>query len=245
MNESDVDRAFSTLSLLSQTSTHISSLTTCATLFDPHGATLATEVRLAAREVCESVRALASSFLENSGEGYLIRTGSVHEIVENARRELSVDNSAAVRRRLTLDREILEDALGEVSGMIEGTDEVGDEGEDNFEDEWNELGLGSNKKMSEAELDRTKKIQPLVRFVALLQKRIVLDVLSSLPSRPPSSAPINDTLDSLPAHSHALVLAMEEVIASLYAPQDVSLMRCCPLQERTQMRWRGRRLDAY
>lgn len=50
----------------------VASLTTCATLFDMHGITLASDARLLAQETCEAVRSLVGSFLDNAGEDYLV-----------------------------------------------------------------------------------------------------------------------------------------------------------------------------
>ena len=50
-----------------------------------------------------------------------------------------------------------------------------------------------------------------------------MDILSVSPS-PNTIGVSNTTLDLLPAHSHAFVLACEEIIASLYAPQNPSTL---------------------
>ncbi|KAI0724008.1 hypothetical protein C8T65DRAFT_704651 [Cerioporus squamosus] len=200
--------------------TSITSFATCATLFDLHGATLASDARSLAREVCESVRALASMFVDSGGEDYLMRTGTIHDLVEKARRDLPVDNLAAVKKRWKADRDMMEDSLEEINAMLEDAGEGEDETEgDDFDDEWDELGFGASKKMSEVELERTKKVQPLVRFATLYHKRIVPDVLNSLSSSAESTEGLNSTLDALPSRSHAVVLAVEEVVATLYAPQ--------------------------
>ena len=69
------------------------------------------------------------------------------------------------------------------------------------------------------------QIQPLVRFVMLLHKRVVPDVLNVLSSSGPADlAPLNTTLDALPAQSNAVVLAVEELVAALYAPQKPDVL---------------------
>ena len=140
--------------------TSITSFATCATLFNLHGAAVASDARLLAREVCEAVRALASMFVDSAGEDYLVRTGTVHDVVEKARRDLPADNLAAVKKRWKADREMIGDSLEEINAMLEdtggGEDEL--EGAD-LDDEWDELGFGASKKMSEAELERTKKVR--------------------------------------------------------------------------------------
>ncbi|KZT09538.1 uncharacterized protein LAESUDRAFT_509228 [Laetiporus sulphureus 93-53] len=200
---------------------NVTALTSCATLFDAHGATLAEEARMVVKGVLEAVSAFASGFLD--GSDYLVRTGAVHDLVDKAKRGFPTDNRAAIRSRWISDRGMLEDSLAEVMSMIEDNEDMdrdGDEDEEFDNDEWDELGLGSSKKMSEVELDHVKKIQPLLRFTTLLHKRVQIDVLSNIPmaTSPNCLAP----LDALPAHSHALLVASEEVIASLYAPPDPS-----------------------
>ncbi|KAI0362373.1 hypothetical protein OH77DRAFT_1416623 [Trametes cingulata] len=213
------------LAPISDLGTSITSLATCATLFDLHGITLSSSARQAARDICLAVESLANTFIEDGGEEYLIRTSTVHDLIEKARREVPADNLSAVKQRWKADRTMLEDSLDEINAMIEEAAQEGaqggvdDEGDD-FDDEWDELGFGSSKKMSDAELERTRKVQPLVRFASLLHKRVVPDVLADLPSPQPEREALNAALDTLPSRSHAIVLALEELVAALYAPQD-------------------------
>ncbi|TBU65588.1 hypothetical protein BD310DRAFT_15783 [Dichomitus squalens] len=195
--------------------TSITSLATCATLFHLYGTTLASETRLLASDVIEAVRSLTIMFVEDAGGDYLVRTGAVHDMVEKARRELPADNIAAVRKRWRADRGMLEDSLEEINAMVEDAGE----GEDDMDDEWDELGFGSTKKMSGDELERTKKTQPLVRFITLFHKRVVPDVLGRLSNPPPDPDALNQALDALPSLSKSVVVALEEVVAALYAPQ--------------------------
>lgn len=122
-------------------------------------------MRQAAKDVLQSVQAYSQAFKDitergdASAEDYLVRTGAVHDSVEQVRRDLPTDNLAAVRFLWAKDREMLEDSLSEVNDMIED-DGAGDDDFDDEDDEWDELGLGSSKKMSEAELERTKKVHP-------------------------------------------------------------------------------------
>ncbi|KAH9901583.1 Grap2 and cyclin-D-interacting-domain-containing protein [Cubamyces lactineus] len=200
--------------------TSITSLAACATLFDLHGSTLSAYARRASREICDSVISLANTFVEDSGDEYLVRTGTVHDLVEKARRELPADNLAAVKMQWKADRGMLEDSLNDINAMIE---DAGEEGGDDLEgegfdddDEWDELGFGSSKKLSNVELERVKKVQPLVRFATLLHKRIVPDILANVSGTDPQ---LLAALDALPPQSHSIVLALEELVASLYAPQ--------------------------
>ena len=76
-------------------------------------------------------------------------------------RELPADNIAAVKKRWKADRGMLEDSLEEINAMVEDAGEGDDDvNEDDLDDEWDELGFGSTKKMSDDELERTKKVSP-------------------------------------------------------------------------------------
>lgn len=68
------------------------------------------------------------------------------------------------------------------------------------------------------------KIQPVVRFVTLFHKRVLPDVLNALPGSPSDPDALNAALDALPQQSNAVVLAMEEFIAALYAPQKPDVL---------------------
>ncbi|KAI0736729.1 hypothetical protein C8Q72DRAFT_20290 [Fomitopsis betulina] len=194
---------------------NVSAVTTCATLFDAHGLTLASAVKQVVTEMCTALSALARTLLEE-GDDYLVHTGMVHDLVYQAKRDLPADNQMAVKKRWAADRGMLEDTLQDVTSMLEDNDAVGDEVHSDDElDGLDELGLGSTKKMSELELERTKKIQPLLRFTTLLHKRVQVDLLAK-----PLQSTNNTTLDALPVHSHAILVALEDVVATLYAPQN-------------------------
>ncbi len=57
-------------------------------------------------------------------------------------------------------------------------------------------------------------------MVVLLHKRILLGLLKNVPSTVP-----NSILDKLPSQSHNLLLTIEDVVAALYAPQDVTAVQ--------------------
>ncbi|KAH8106838.1 hypothetical protein BXZ70DRAFT_886088, partial [Cristinia sonorae] len=235
--EGTVPAYAASLPVLKEFVTHVSSLTTCATLFDEHGKTIAEDVRMFAKDVCEASRSLAlvlSTFLsapktkeeQEEDKEYLVRTGAVHETIERIRKELPEDNLAAVRERWRVDKGMLEDTLEDVNGIVEDAEDGGDEedededegfGSDEDEDGLAELGFTS-KKLSKVEAERVKKIQPLIRICVLMHKRVLLDLLK------PTNASSPTTLDSLPPLSHELLIATEEVVAVLYAPQNPTAM---------------------
>ena len=97
-------------------------------------------------------------FSENTGEDYLVRTGAVHDAVDKARRELPADNLTAVKKRWEADRDLMADSLEEINAMLEDDDAEENDLDGEELDEWDELGFGSTKKMSEVELERTRKV---------------------------------------------------------------------------------------
>ena len=111
----------------------------------------------------ENVRALAEA-LQHQGDAsnkdYLVRTGAIHDAVEQIRKGLPADNNAAVQRKLVGDRSLLSDCLEEIQEIAK---EKGDEDEDDVDD-WDEdgleeLGFGTSKPLSTAELVRAQKVR--------------------------------------------------------------------------------------
>lgn len=158
------------LTPLKDISTHTSALVHCTSLFDPaiHGATLIQEIISVLTDVIESIKSLLQTFLSleaepssprKTGEEYLVRVGSVHEVIDNARGSdgISIDNIVAVRKKWTAHKASLEDGVREVGEMIED-EEANVSG--NYDDNsgWNELGMPSGRKMEKEELERTKKV---------------------------------------------------------------------------------------
>ncbi|KAI0082807.1 hypothetical protein K474DRAFT_1585213 [Panus rudis PR-1116 ss-1] len=211
---------------------HTSSLATCATLFDPYGVTLAKHVRQSAKDVLEAVQSLSQTFSRITsdtsqvadGDDFLVRTGAVHDIIETIKRELPEDNVAAVKKKYVVDRDMMEDSLQEVSDLLEdaaadGEDEgFGSDDDDFGNDEWDELGFGSSKKLSEAEVERLKKIQPLLRLSVLLHKRIFLDLLKNIKA---TTAEENRRAETMLDVSNTLLIAHEDLVAGLHAPQKL------------------------
>ena len=63
-----------------------------------------------------------------------------------------------------------------------------------------------------------------MRFATLFHKRVLPDVLGVLPATPSELDALNVALDALPPQSNAIVLAVEEVVAALYAPQKPDVL---------------------
>jgi len=191
------------LPLLEDMDKHIAALLHCTRLFkaDSFGAALRQEVIDLAGDVFEAAKSLLNSFssteVTNSrtgqgkaGEEYMIRTASLHAIIDRARSSngLSDSNLSAVRKAWVQHRSSLEDGLQELTEMIE---EAGTENaqKDDFEDGWDELGLDSGQKLGGIELARAKKVRRIdprtVQFnsvqLMLLQGRCYPEIVCSIP----------------------------------------------------------------
>jgi hypothetical protein len=124
------------------------------------------EVASIAEDVIESVRTLLQIFLENethgvkhAGNEYLVRTGAVHDLITKARAPggVSEDNLTSVRKKWKEDHDAMDDGLNEIGETIKDAQTSGGE-EDLVDDGWDELGLQSNQKMDQTELERAKKV---------------------------------------------------------------------------------------
>lgn len=132
------------------------------------GFTVTQEYEKVARGVINAIRSLgitlASSSDTSSGstEEYLVRTGEVHELIDTAKKNnsLSLNNRDAVRAVFARDHESLKDAAEELQEICKPVDENGsdDDGEDDFDDGWEELGISSNDKLSPSELLVAEKV---------------------------------------------------------------------------------------
>ncbi|KAF8844967.1 hypothetical protein BDN67DRAFT_942534 [Paxillus ammoniavirescens] len=224
--------------LLQDLAKHTSGVVHCMGLLqeDLHGATLIKNVTSRVKEIIEALRALIQTFLNHaargpqiadsraSGEEYLVRTGTLHDLITNAKGPSSgipKDNQTAVCQLWKSDKESLEDNFQEVDRMIkeaERGDGDGDMG-DNLDDGWDELGIDDSAKMDKDELARAKNVHQILRLTTLLHKRILLDLLAS-----PAPAPVS-AFDDLLVQSNFLLTTSDELVSTLYTPQDPSSVR--------------------
>jgi len=196
----------------------LSRLVACASCISEKdsGAAIQKEVSWCVQEVVEEAQGLVECFgmgvIEGGDKTYLMKTGALHASIERFKQDLSVDNREAVIKRWKSNDASLQDALEECKDMT-SVDEDGEEEED---DGWDEImGDGEKKeKMSEEELERTKKVYTLLRLTGLLHRRIQKDFVF-LPSLS------HDELDSLLAVSTHLASLVDDLVSSLYAPQDL------------------------
>ncbi|KAG2063817.1 hypothetical protein BDR04DRAFT_1185984 [Suillus decipiens] len=249
------------LPVIADLAKYTSGIAHCVHLVNPnlHGVTLIKELQYELRAIFEALRAVMQTFLNlaargpsiarngSAGEEYLVRIGTLHDLITQARGldGIPQDNISAIRRRWKQDRVALEDSLREVSEMIdraEGSEGDGvDDDDDDDDDGWDELGLDDTEaKMDKDELARAKNVQHLsaifqtvlfkhaicqvhsvLRLTTLLHKRIFLDLLSSAPT----PSPPNFALDALIMQSHALFAASDELVSSLYIPQNPAAIR--------------------
>ncbi|KAF9227929.1 hypothetical protein BS17DRAFT_774506 [Gyrodon lividus] len=225
------------LPLLQDLAKHISGAVHCTSLLQEnlHGATLIRNVSNHVKEIIEAFRALIQTFLNHaargpqiadsgvSGEEYLVRTGTLHDLITKARRPSGIpkNNQSAVYQFWKSDKESLEDNFQEVDRIIKEAEREGngDDGSDNFDDGWDELGLGDSPKMDKNELARAKNVHQILRLTTLLHKRILLDLLT-FPAPAPMSA-----FDSLLIQSNFLLTTSDDLVSTLYTPQDPSSVR--------------------
>lgn len=214
---------------LTEIAARIAAIAHCVRLFTPsHGCALLNEATSLARQVIEAVRSLAQTLLA-TGDDYLVRTAAVHDLIDKARgpEGLSADNVSAVRKLWLSDQASLVDGCEELVQMIDATPTELDDG-------WDELGLGTEH-LSLTEIERAKKVcsrptflslliyalqaKNLLHLSTLLHKRVVTNLLSGT-----YGSDSNPHLDLLPRHSSALLIASDNLIATMYGPQNVQNM---------------------
>ncbi|KAF8964683.1 hypothetical protein BDZ97DRAFT_1904344 [Flammula alnicola] len=186
------------------------------------GVTVVREYESVAHNVISSIRALGQTLQSSPSDGtaseeYLVRTGEVHELIDTARKSggLSLNNRDAVRKIWLRDHDSLVDGAEEIQEMCKPSS--ADEEEGAFDDGWEELGISSNQKLSPAELDRTAKVQAVLKLAILLHKRVIKDILSS-----DTRLKDNMALDKIAMLSGKLLVASDDFISSMYAPQQPS-----------------------
>jgi hypothetical protein len=111
------------------------------------------------QNVVGAVESLAHIFLDSSAtatEEYLVRTGTIHDLIDMARKPggLSMISRDAVRKRWLQNHESIVDGAEEIQQVCSPKDTNGD---DFIDDGWEELGINSTK-LAPSELDRTEKV---------------------------------------------------------------------------------------
>ena len=122
-------------------------------------ATILKEYTSLVQNVIGAVESLAQIFLDSTTtatEEYLVRTGTIHELIDLARKPggLSMTSRDAVQKRWLQNHESIVDGAEEIQQIC---NPKATEGEDFIDDGWEELGINSIK-LSPSELDRTEKV---------------------------------------------------------------------------------------
>lgn len=190
-----------------------------------YGEALFKEIASAAQNIIAAIKSFVQSLLAihnttlDSSEGsaagdYMLRTGAVHEAIDRER-ALSNNNYDAVRKVWQRDHDSLVDGLDEIQEMCKPSDDTED-----LDDGWDDLGLGSNAKLSPLELQRTEKVLTLIKLSTLLHQRTIKKLLTP-PKIPPIIQSVTNTLlDKLALSSPALLAASDELISTMYPPQS-------------------------
>ncbi|EPQ58119.1 hypothetical protein GLOTRDRAFT_136897 [Gloeophyllum trabeum ATCC 11539] len=180
---------------------------------------------------------------EESQDEYLRLTGTIHQLIDGAVGAsaasskkgkskalvpgLSKNNAEAVRKLWILDGGSVKDGVRELKEMIDDyNDEDGDEdeglGQEEEEDDgWGELGLGTAK-LKKAEVERASQVLPLLNLTATLHTHLPTLFAPSPSTSSSSYFPTlpNPTLSLLPPLSASLLSTSDDLIASLYSPQN-------------------------
>ncbi|KAJ3514839.1 hypothetical protein NLJ89_g2129 [Agrocybe chaxingu] len=188
-------------------------------------ATILKEYEIVARNVIREVLHFSEVLLSppaasTSNEDYLVGVGKMHELIDLARRSggLSLNNREAVRKRWLQDRDSLVDGEEEIQEICQSSDSDEPADDDElFDDGWEELGISSKQKLSPVERDRVEKVHSLIKIVVLLHKRVLKDVLEQ-----DLNARNDSTLDNLATLSGRLLEASDDLISSMYGPQQPS-----------------------
>ena len=121
-------------------------------------ATILKEYTSLLQNVIGAIESLAQVFLDptTATEEYLIRTGTIHDLIDIARKPggLSMTSRDAVRKRWLQNHESIVDGAEEIQQVCNPIDTQGD---DFIDDGWEELGINSTT-LSPSELDRTEKV---------------------------------------------------------------------------------------
>jgi len=133
--------------------------------------TLLAEYESTTRDVISSIEHFAeglhNSLSQANSTNHLVAVAKVHELIDNAKKPgaMSLDNKAAVRKKLVQDYESLMDVAEEIQGMRHSS---GPDDEECFDDGWEELGLISKQELSQEEGDRLEKVSITEDFANLM-----------------------------------------------------------------------------
>ncbi|TEB31310.1 hypothetical protein FA13DRAFT_1732759 [Coprinellus micaceus] len=193
-----------------------------------YGATILKEMQSSAQSVVAAIHGLTQTLISDlsssnePGEEYLSKVGEIHHAIDRIRGSngLSSNNVAAAHKIWTADQGSLTDALSELQEMAESKDE----GDDVFDDGWDELGLNASQTLAGEELERLKKIESIIKLCNLLHKTVAKRVLSATLQRLPVQPEVNTIVDDLAKDSATFPAAVDDLISTVYSPQDTEEM---------------------
>ncbi|KAL9715123.1 hypothetical protein Ac2012v2_001782 [Leucoagaricus gongylophorus] len=219
---------------LKELSERIASLPHCVRFIQAdHGKTLAAEAYAIARDVTEALRCLIQTFIHSENQNsskskdaateYLTKTGALHDVIENAHGPsgFSENNFIAVRKVWKRNQDTLDDSLVEICEALENAEKPEGSMEDGiiFDDGWEEFGIPFVKP-SASEFETMKKIYTIARLSTLFHQQILEDVLSALVASLPLSRETNEMLDELADASSNFLSSSDNLISTMYSPQD-------------------------
>jgi len=193
-------------------------LASCALTFPTSaGKTLTKGFIWAAQEVVESVQTLASGLLESLSyvtvkDDYLRRVGQVHAAVEKAKVSVPLSQISAVEKLWVSNSEAINDASEECKMLTEKCDAM----EDDDEVEWDD-GLfepDDRPALNVVELERINQVFVLLRLTAALHQKLIQYYVKC-------GSLSGTALEARVELSSSLTASVDELVASLHAPQDV------------------------
>ncbi|WVQ66064.1 uncharacterized protein L199_004242 [Kwoniella botswanensis] len=197
--------------------------------------------------------------LEENGD-YLSSTGIVWESIDNLLKDLSKDESSALKRRWKIHQSTVKDAWQEFKELLECTsDDNGREDEienEDGEDGWDELDLGGEA-LSEEERKRAEAAKPLLALHQILHFTIpkFLDQLNQNDYRPilQISTDFVNAYDNAVSSMHPeqdeseieeALLEVEEVSRKMAGMiNDKSIEKWTDMLDSERKKWEERRLD--
>ncbi|KAF9508296.1 hypothetical protein BS47DRAFT_1488465 [Hydnum rufescens UP504] len=200
---------------LKDLSTDISNLVGCVQCLraGAHGKTLHREATWRAQEIIEAVHALLQTFLASKWDEspkqdktYLMRIGALHSAIDFAKKDLSMDNTAAILSSWKSHSNTLADALAECEELQE---------ESRRDSDGTIWGKRMTNDIAFVLLMCAVQLRliALIRLVSVLHQRVgARHIVASLP---------NTVLDSILETSDAIGSAVDDLVSSLYAPQDL------------------------
>ncbi|KAI0030817.1 hypothetical protein K488DRAFT_71883 [Vararia minispora EC-137] len=211
---------------LNDLTAHLSTLASNAVSFDPreHGRALASEVQHTVKDVIIAVQELVQAHSvaisatedlrpagkgKGKGEEYMIKTATVHQLIERARLPgddgISSSNAKAVRKRWNEQGDILQDAVAELD------DDDRESGNDDSIGEEDEFDLSAGV-LSDEEREFKKRLHAIVIRLSSAYNDVASNLLAPTSPLHPSAVALDRLLDT----AVPLTRAVDDFAASVY-----------------------------